>query len=110
LSLLNEVTFVEAARKLGERMLAEGGATIEERLRFGFKLVTARQPTSVELSILKEGFAADLAKFQADADSAGKLVAFGETKSKAELPVAELAAYTLTANVLLNLDEVVTRE
>ncbi|HND53042.1 MAG TPA: DUF1549 and DUF1553 domain-containing protein, partial [Pirellulaceae bacterium] len=110
LSLLNEVTFVEAARKLGERMMKEGGETLESRVAYGFRLVTARAPTNDELKILSDGLAADLGRAKAQPVEAAKLLAQGEAKPDANLPATELAAYTLTANVLLNLDEVVTRE
>ena len=110
LSLLNEVTFVEAARHLAERILTEGGVTSQERLEFGFGLVTARKPSKDELRILDEGLNADLARFNAKKSAAESLLAFGDTKSSTVINQAELAAWTLTANVLLNLDEVVTRE
>ena len=110
LSLLNEITYVEAARKLAERMLIEGGATPAERLTRGFQLATSRRPTTEELNVLATGLAADLSRLQQNREAAAKLVTFGESKPPANLDVAELAAYTLTANVLLNLDEVVTRE
>ena len=110
LALLNEITYVEAARKLGERMLTEGGPTVEGRIAYGFRLVTARQPSAEELAILIEGLNADLARFQATPEAAQQYLGFGTTKSAGTIPPAELAAYALTANVLLNLDEVVTRE
>lgn len=110
LSLLNEVTFVEAARRLAERILTEGGETSEERLAFGFQLVTARKPTVDEAKILLDGLNADLDRFSNKAPNADSLLVFGDAKSSATLDKVELAAWTLTANVLLNLDEVVTRE
>ncbi|MBS0264717.1 MAG: DUF1553 domain-containing protein, partial [Planctomycetes bacterium] len=110
LSLLNEITFVEAARKLAERMLTQGAGTPRERLIFGFELATARKPTPAELDVLSAGLQADLAVLQKDVDAARKLVAFGDSKSPPGLDPVELAAYTLTANVVLNLDEVLTRE
>ncbi|MDB5390477.1 MAG: Protein of unknown function (DUF1553)/Protein of unknown function (DUF1549)/Planctomycete [Planctomycetaceae bacterium] len=110
LSLLNEVTFIEAARKLGERMLLEGGATVGSRLEFGFRLVTSRRPTDREQKILTEAIAADVAHFQKHPDAAARLVTVGLSKSKAGINTEELAAYTLAANVLLNLDEFVMRE
>ena len=110
LSLLNEVTFVEAARRLAERILTEGGGTDSERLTYAFRLVTARTPTSEELRILQAGLKDDLALFSAKNASAENLVKFGDAPSDAAVDQAELAAWTLTANVLLNLDEVVTRE
>lgn len=110
LSLLNEVTFVEAARRLAERILTEGGETAAERLEFGFQLVTARKPSVDEVKILLDGLNADLAKFSSEAPNADSLIAFGDAKSSDDVNKAELAAWALTANVLLNLDEVVTRE
>ncbi len=110
LTLLNEITYVEAARKLAERMLTDGGATPESRLRFAFRWVTSRSPTDEELAVLVGGLNDDLAHFRQDAGAAKQLIVLGESKAGASLDPAELAAYTLTANVLLNLDEVVTRE
>ena len=110
LTLLNEITYVEAARKLAERMLTEGGNTPSERLTMGFRWATSRRPTAEELSVLTEGLAADVTHFQTNADAAKSLLGFGETKPKGIFDSAELAAYSLAANVLLNLDEVVTRE
>ncbi|QDU29239.1 Planctomycete cytochrome C [Anatilimnocola aggregata] len=110
LSLLNEVTFVEAARKLGERMLKEGGASPEQRIEYGFRLAVGRRPTATELKVLADGLTEDLKRFTADEAAAKKLANVGEAKANAALPPAELAAYALTANVLLNLDEFVTKE
>ena len=110
LVLLNEVTYVEAAKKLAERMLSEGGSTAAERLAFGFRLATGRRPTSAEVTLLTAGFNADAARFATNKESATQLLATGESKPDSKFNVEELAAYALTANVLLNLDEVVTRE
>ena len=110
LSLLNEITYVEAARKLAERMLTEGGSTPAERLTRGFQFATSRRPTVNELKVLTDGLTTDLTRLQQDREGATKLITFGDSKPPANLDPAELAAYTLTANVLLNLDEVVTRE
>ncbi|HEY4262313.1 MAG TPA: DUF1553 domain-containing protein, partial [Schlesneria sp.] len=110
LSLLNEITYVEAARKLAERMLTEGGTTTADRLAYGFQLTTSRQPTANELKVLNEGLMADWTRLKLDPEATQKLLKFGDAKSAANLDAADLAAYTLTANVLLNLDEVITRE
>eukprot|EP00456_Euglypha_rotunda_P042306 TRINITY_DN32_c1_g4_i1.p1 TRINITY_DN32_c1_g4~~TRINITY_DN32_c1_g4_i1.p1 ORF type:complete len:1053 (+),score=274.99 TRINITY_DN32_c1_g4_i1:413-3571(+) len=110
LSLLNEITYVEAARKLAERILKEGGPSTADRLTYGFQLTTSRLPTANELNVLKEGLAADIVRLKQDPEMNQKLLAFGDSKSAATLDPVELAAYTLTANVLLNLDEVITRE
>lgn len=109
LVLLNEVTFVEAARKLAERMMT-GGESIEERLVYGFRLATARNPTTQEMDVLRGGFEDDLKRFGSSLDDADQLLGFGNSQSEKTLDRSELAAYTLAANVILNLDEVVTRE
>ena len=110
LALLNEVTYIEAARSLAERMLTEGGATPAARIAWGFRRVTSRPADAAEVKLLAAGLEKRLAKYRADAEAAKKLVAQGQSKADAKLDPAELAAYTLTANVLLNLDEVVTKE
>ncbi len=109
LAMLNEVTFVEAARALAERMMEQGGSTAEQRLEWAFRRVTSRPPSEQELRLLGEGLARHLTAFKADEDSAKQLAGFGETKAAKDVNISELAAYTMTANVLLNLDEVVTR-
>ena len=110
LSLLNEVTYVEAARRLAERMLTEGGATPEARIAWAFERATARKPDAFELQKLAGSLNARLANFAQNAAAAGQLIAQGASKPDAKLSATELAAYTVTANVILNLDEVVTRE
>jgi hypothetical protein len=110
LALLNEVTYVEAARHLAQRMLLEGGATAEQRLVWAFKRVTARPPSPRELQVLSAGLARHLQRFQSAPADAEKLILTGETKPPASLPPADLAAYTVTANVLLNLDELLNKE
>lgn len=110
LSLLNEVTYVEAARALAQKMLREGGTTPEARIAYGFRRATGRTPDADELKLLKSGLDKRLARYKADSEAAKKLLSVGDSKNDDKLEPAELAAYTVTANVLLNLDEVVTRE
>ncbi len=110
LALLNEVTYVEAARKLAERMLRDGGTTPEQRITWAFRSVTARKPSVDEVSVLSKGLAKRLARYRQEPEAAKQLTTQGASAPAANLDVAELAAYTVTANVLLNLDEVITRE
>ena len=110
LALLNEVTFVEAARALAERMMREGGSTPDERLLTGYRLATSRTPDSQTLLLLRDGFGSRLAGFQADPESATKLISHGASLPDPSLDRTELAAYTVTASILLNLDRVVTRD
>jgi len=109
LQLMNDVQHVEAARALAERMLTEGGSAPGERLAFAFRTVLARRPEAVEIGLLEGQLAAHLARYQADAVSAGKLISQGESKPRPELSPPELAAYTLLASTILNLDETLTR-
>jgi hypothetical protein len=110
LALLNETTFVEAAHGLARRMIVEGGTTPAERITHGFRLAIGRRPTPDELAALVDGFTADRATFVAAPDRAEQFVAVGLVKKPDALPASELAAYSLAANVILNLDEFVMRE
>jgi hypothetical protein len=110
LALLNEVTFVEAARALAERMMREGGTTAEEQIAFAFRLAVARRPTKDEVAVLASGLKRRVERFRKDPKAAQKLLAFGEYRHDPRLDLAELAARTMTASVLLNLDETVTKE
>ena len=109
LATMNDVTYFEAARQLVYRMLHEGGASDADRLRYGFRLVTARNPADAECAVLAENLQAQRARYSADADAAKKAVSHGESPVPADVAVPELAAYTMVANLLLNLDEVVTK-
>jgi len=110
LNLMNDVTYVEAARKLAERMMRDGGKTAADRLAYAFRLATARRPQPVELQILRTGFDHHLNKYVKDQPAALKLVSAGESRRDTGLDVGELAAYTAVAGMILNLDEVVTKE
>jgi hypothetical protein len=110
LALLNEVTFVEAARSLAQRLVKEGGATADSRIAYGYRLVTARAPDADAKRILLAGLNQRLAEFKASPEAAIKLITTGASKPDASLNPSELAAYTLTASVLLNLDRTITRD
>ncbi|MBK7927053.1 MAG: DUF1553 domain-containing protein [Bryobacterales bacterium] len=110
LNLMNDVQFLEAARFLGQRMVREGGATAQDRLRFGFRLATARFPNERELGILAQALAHHRDRYASDAAAAEKLLAQGEGKRDASLAAADHAAFMTVASMILNLDEVVTKE
>ncbi|HVV99904.1 MAG TPA: DUF1553 domain-containing protein, partial [Planctomycetaceae bacterium] len=80
LVLMNDQQYVEAARRLAERMITQGGATPEDRATFAFRLATGRKPTPAELAVVLRVYQGELADFQADKDAATKLVTVGETK------------------------------
>lgn len=110
LVLLNDTTFVEAARVFAERIIKEGGATPQERLRFAFRTATGRNPKPAELSVLLGNLNKGLARLQADGTAARKLLAIGEKKADATLSPVEVAAYAGVMSLILNLDEALSRE
>lgn len=108
LLLLNDVQFVEAARGLAQQLLA-GPGTDRQRLVRGFRIVTARKPRADELVVLQQTLQFHLGEYREHPESARKLLAVGESKRDMKLDVADHAAWTLLANLLLNLDETVTK-
>ena len=109
LMLMNDPQFLEAARALAERILKEGGPTIQEQLAFGFELATARLPDEREISILQSTLENHLSQFQSDPESAQQLIKIGESMANESIETTKLAAWTMIANLILNLDEVLTK-
>ncbi|MBA4187952.1 MAG: hypothetical protein C0467_08025 [Planctomycetaceae bacterium] len=110
LALMNEITFVEASRVLATKAIKDGGKSPEARITHAFQLTLARTPSDAELKVLVAGLAKRIDSFKANPAAAAKLLAPGETKPDTSIDPAELAAYTVTASVILNLDETITRE
>jgi hypothetical protein len=90
-------------------LLKETGPSPEERITLGYRIVLARKPDAEELKIVTEELKAHQARYEKDPEAAKKAIAHGESKPDETLPPAELAAYTLVANMLLNLDETLNR-
>lgn len=109
LILMNDVTFVEAARVWAARLMQQPG-TPEERLSRAFRMATARQPSAAERAVLHAGFARLRKQYAADRAAAQKLVSAGEFPPAAGLDLAEHAATTAMLGTILNLDEVLTKE
>jgi hypothetical protein len=110
LNLMNDPTYVEASRFLAQRMIKEGGATIESRLTHGFRLLLGRNPSPQELHVLTTAVERSIKDFTQDPEAAKQLLSLGEAKSDDKLNQAELAAYTTVASTLINLDETLTKE
>ncbi|MBI1353183.1 MAG: DUF1553 domain-containing protein [Acidobacteria bacterium] len=110
LGLMNDVTYVEAARKLGERMLTEGGSDAEARLDYGFRLATAREPGQAELAVLKRGLQRYQQRYAVHPADAEKLLSQGDSPRSEAIEPAEQAAYAAVASLILNLDEAITKE
>jgi hypothetical protein len=109
LGLLNDTQIVEAARFVSERMLKEGGAALDDQIRWAFRLVTSRRPAPKELAVLKRLFQEQRELFAGDQQAAARLLAVGETPNDPTLPPVDLAAGTVLAEALLNYDEAVMR-
>lgn len=110
LNLMNDPTYVEAARFLAQRMIREGGHSPREQLTHGYHLVLARQPSPTELSVLSNAFHREYQGFSDDVQSAEDLLQVGESSADTELDPTTLAAMTTVASTILNLDETLTKE
>ena len=113
LVLMNDPTFVEAARALAQRVLTEpslDGATVTERIEHTFRLATARSPSGAEAKVLDEIYRQQAAVYRDDTQAAAKLLAVGESARDETLEPATHAALTTVASLILNLDETLTRE
>ena len=108
LALLNDETYVEAARGLAQRMMLEGGSDVEGRLRYGFRLATCRQPEPKEIERLTAAYHRYQEAFHQDPASAQTLLNVGEFRADAKLDKTELAAYATIGSILLNLDETIS--
>ena len=110
LVLMNDPTYVEAARKLAESVLQEPGLTDVDRLTRMTRLVLVREPTEMERHLLSRLIEEQQTIFSADREAAEKLLAVGESPRDSMLDTPRHAAWTVAASALLNLDEAVTKE
>lgn len=109
LALLNDVVYVEAARKFAERTMKEGGTSADSRLTYAFRLATGRRPMTAELASLRTSLENYVTRFRQSPSAAEELLEHGESPRDKSLDSAELAAHTAIASVLLNLDESVSK-
>ena len=110
LLLMNEPQFIEASRGLAERALRDGGSTSAERLTYLFRLVTARRPDAEELAELLRTLGGLRAHYASQPEAAKQLIAIGETQPSPSCKPSELAAWTMIGNVVLNLDEGISKQ
>ena len=110
LNLMNDVTYLEASRKLAERMMLEGGPDAGARIGYGFKLLLARAPSGREMEILRSSFDRARDRFQTKPGDAVALLKQGDSIVNGAFDKTELAAYAHLASLILNLDEVVSKE
>jgi len=109
LTMMNNITFVETARLLAQRELANTPVTAATRVVSGFQRITSRKPTGDEFTVLMNDYDAYIADFAADLDSAKKLLSIGASPYNQDYDISELAALTLIMNTILNLDEAITQ-
>jgi hypothetical protein len=110
LTLMNDVAVLEASRVLAERMLTEGGRTDQDRIAMAFRMATGQVPTETDLDVLVNDLRAFRAQYQKDRDGALKLLSQGEHPRNEKLDVADLAAHTMAASLIFNLDAVITKQ
>lgn len=112
LALMNDPTFVEAAKFVAVRMMQEGGSSIQDKLNFGFRLVTGRTPDSKEIALLHRMYTAENDSYKKHPDKAKKILSVGEAVINAPINenIPEIAACTDVVMALLNTDEFVTRK
>jgi hypothetical protein len=106
---MNDPVYVEAARALGARTLREGGTLLREQITYAFRLVLGRPPRSEEIKVLEKTFREQREHFANDKAAAESLLSIGESPRPKDLDTVDLAAMTGVANVLLNLNETLTR-
>jgi hypothetical protein len=108
LVLWNDPTYVEASRKLAERVLKAGGDD-SVRLRTAFTLLVGRAPNKTENKVLVAALQKQRANFTAAPDKAKEIVSVGESPASAEFAAPELAAWTMVCSLIMNLDESLSR-
>jgi hypothetical protein len=109
LVLLNDPTYVEAARVFAERILRDGGRTFEDRLRWAYERALARAPRADEVRILGELLRKHGSEYRADRRAAALVARAGQAPAAKGVDVVELAAWMSVTRTILNLPEVITR-
>jgi mono/diheme cytochrome c family protein len=109
LVLLNDPTYVEAARVFAARIVREGGTTVDERLRWAYARALARAPRDEEVRTLAALLEKHRLQYKADPQAARKVMAIGQAPLPSGSRVEELASWTSVARAILNLPELITR-
>ena len=109
LVLLNDPTYVEAARKFAERIMLEGGREADARIAWAFRQALSRRPSTDEIQVLHDVYANHLREYETDVQAAEDLLSTGLAEIETGLDKTELAAWTSVARVILNLHETITR-
>jgi hypothetical protein len=110
LVLLNDPTYIEAARMLAQRAFHEGGKDVNNRIAYAFRLGTTRKPTAAEIRVLRDLLQQQLATYRKDKNAAAALLKVGESAYDNQIDATELAAWTMVTSAILNLDEAIIKE
>ncbi len=110
LTLMNNKLFIEAARCLAERMWISGKGDSKQAIQAGYRLTVGRDAASAELKIMSKTHKTFLSHYSKNPAEAKLLLAVGEKQRDQTIPVVEHAAMTMIANILLNLDETISKE
>ncbi|REJ69250.1 MAG: DUF1553 domain-containing protein [Planctomycetota bacterium] len=106
---LNDPVYVEAAQALARRVVEDGGSNLEDRVTFAFRRCLVRPPRAAELNRIVALYETELAHYRQHPEEAKQMATDVLGEAPAEMDVVELAAWTVVANVLLNLDETLTK-
>lgn len=109
LTLLNDPTYVEAARVFAARIVREGGGTPIEKINWAYRLALSRLPQTKELEIMSQLYEKHKSEYTENPDVANTLAAIGEAPATQGIEPIELASWTSVARVILNLHETITR-
>ncbi len=106
---MNNVQWIEASRALAERLIKEGGQQPEQRIKLLSTILLAHDPPPQMVSVLKASFKQMQQHYTADPKAAHDLISVGEKRSDPAIPASELAAWTMVASEMMNLDETLTK-
>ncbi len=109
LVLLNDPTFVEAARVLATRALRESGEGTDDKITWCYQQVLSRNPSQDELTLLRDFYERNIRCYQEDPKQAEKLLGVGLAVHPDEGDHVRLAAWTAVARAIFNLHESITR-
>jgi hypothetical protein len=104
LVLMNDPQFLEASRVLAERIISEGGSSVENKITFGYRLLTGRHPSTQEIELLTDQYHEVWTLYSKDRKKASSLTAIGEFPINKLIDKAELAAYSQVMSTIMNFD------
>jgi hypothetical protein len=109
LVLMNDPTYIEAARAFAARDMREAGPNETDRIRYAFRMATDRDPTPKEEAILEGLYRKERTHYESNKAATDKLLSVGESPRDQKLDPVDLAAMTLVTSTILNMDETITK-